>query len=39
MKKNVLFIFSDFLISSIELLCVIIPQYVYACDICYYPII
>ena len=37
MKNNFLFICSQFFISSIEMLLIIIPPYVYACDIYHYP--
>ena len=36
-EKQLLFIFSHFFISYIELLFIISPQYIYACDISYYP--
>ena len=32
------YLFMVFFISSIYILSIIIPQYEYACDICYYPI-
>ena len=38
MKKKLLFISGRFFISSIELIFIIITQYLYACDISYYPI-
>ena len=38
-KNKLLFIFSNLFIPSIELIFISIIQYVYACDIIYYPII
>ena len=38
-EEQLLFIFSHFLISPIELIFIITPQYVYTRDICYYNII